>query len=656
LRTLISAITLIFTLIVLSGPAHSASPDMSADISSERMEQHEGMYYFEGSVQINRQHFSLWSERAVVSEADSTLEAEGSVIINSPDFYATGSRTSMDLDKGTGVLHDAQVHFLDGDYYVDAEEFEMLGDGHYRLKRATLTTCTDLPPAWCIRGSEVDILVGERIVATHARFKVKNVPVLYTPYLWAPIVTDRRTGPLPPNFGYRKSTGLHISQPFFWAISESRDATLTLDYHTKEAFGQEVEYRYIEAPHITGQWNIMHLRDTEHALDYYETRIRHRHDGEPVSGFLNIHTINREDYYRLYEDYLEDSSRRYLESTAEVAYSISPEKPFGNSRLYASARNYQDLMEGVRSEEVLQRRPEVGISVAPLGPGSLDFFGRARSITFDREVGTEGRRADLEAMASLTMGSAVLLRQEVGAERHVYEVNEAALPTINEETTLYSYRADLGFTASRAYRSLTHEVSPSLIYSSTVLEGDTPARFDIEDTAADSSTGTLQLVNRLLGERGRLVSLQIKQTYDFLAEDEPYRPISTNLSLMQPSGPATLSLGFTYDHYDRQIRSMNSRLKLQFKRVYFEAGQQYNRQSEVETYSADAGLKVNDKLKLLAGMRYDKEEEDGLEEVSAGLNYQSQCWGIRLTYVKKPDDYAVYMQLTLLGLGEARFN
>ena len=195
-----------------------------------------------------------------------------------------------------------------------------------------------------------------------------------------------------------------------------------------------------------------------------------------------------------------------------------------------------------------------------------------------------------------------------------------------------------------------------MIYNSAALEGVAPAIFDNEDTAADSSTGTLQLVNRLTGERGRLVSLKITQTYDFMAEDEPYRPISTNLSLMQPSGPATLSLGFTYDHYDRQVRSMDSRLKLQFKRVGFDAAQQYNRQSEVETYSADADLKVNDKLKLLAGVRYDNKEEEGLEEVSAGLNYRSQCWGIKLTYVKKPGDYAVYVQLTLLGLGETGFN
>ena len=648
------AIALLGALIAAPGISLCAPPEV--DVTSDRLEQHDDMYIFTGSVRFKSADYTLWSDRALYNGADSTMKAEGSVIINSAEFKARGQRADMDMDKATGVLYDAEVHFLTGDYFMDARELGMLGGGHFLLRDANLTTCVDLPPAWCFRGSEVDVLVGERIKATHARFKIKNVPVFYTPYLWAPIVTDRRTGLLPPNFGFRKSTGMHISQPFFWAISDNRDATVTLDYHTEEATGQQLEYRYIEAPHIRGQWNIMHLKDTEQAEDYIETELQHRHDGESVAGFLHIQNINREDYYRLYEDYLEDSSRRYLESTAELFHARPPEKPLGNSRIYLGARYYQDLKEGVDQDSVLQRAGETGISLAPFGPGSLDVFGRVRAVQFEREQGAHGRRADLEAGTSLTLGSALILRQEAGIARHTYEVQEDGQPDLHQDNTVHSYRADLGLTTSRAYGGVTHEIGPSLIYERASLIGNSPVFFDRDDLASEQSVVTFQVISRFLRKGQRLVSIKLSQPYDLLDAAEPYRPFEASLSARQAGGPLSMSAALRYDHYRKQATSMSSRLKFDHDRFGIEVGQEYNREYEIETYSVDGMLRVSDRLELLAGLKYDEAEEGDLEETSAGVLYQSQCWGIKLSYVRKPDDYAIYVEASLLGIGGAGIN
>jgi hypothetical protein len=625
------------------------------DISADRLEREGTRYFLEGSVRITKGEITVRSDRAVYDQEAGTIDAEGAVLVNAPAFTAEATSGALNLAEQTGTLEDAKVRFRMGDFRVEAATLQMRDKDRFILKKASVTTCRDAPPDWCIRGSTVDVLIGERVAATNARLRLGRVPVFYTPYIWVPIVTERRTGLLPPRLGYRDSTGLYISQPLFWAISVNRDATFTLDYHAREAFGQGLEYRYIEAPHIKGRWNIYHLEDTEHAKDFVEIRGTHRQDGRVAGGFLNVNAINREDYYRLYEPYLEESSRRYLASRGE-AYLRAPErKPMGNSRLYVAAAHYQDLKEGVDKETVLQREPEAGVFLSPFGPGPLKLSGRARGVNFHRKTGPDGKRGDLEAGASYTLGSALVLRQEARAERHAYEIDEGTLkrhPGFSEHT----YRADLGLAADRAYGTVTHTVEPSLSYEVTDMQGEPPALLDIVETAEDSEIAALDLMNRFRGGSGGLISLRLRQPYDLRAEEDPWLPLGVDLSARQPTGPVSVTSSLSYSHTEDRLESMDTNASLEFSRLGLTGGQHYDRAGHVESYSGRVSYKASGAIEVFAGTRYDASEEKGLEETSAGTRYMSQCWGVKLTYVKRPEDYSVFIEARLLGIGGFDFN
>ena len=140
------------------------------------------------------------------------------------------------------------------------------------------------------------------------------------------------------------------------------------------------------------------------------------------------------------------------------------------------------------------------------------------------------------------------------------------------------------------------------------------------------------------------------------AEEEPYKPLGASLSARQPHGPLSASVTLSYNHYAKQINSMTSRLKADFRKVSLTLGQSYVRSSEIETYSAEGRIKTSDRTQLFAGIKYDEAEENDLEETSAGVLYQSQCWGMELTYIRKPDDYSIYVKVTLLGIGGVGIN
>ena len=91
----------------------------------------------------------------------------------------------------------------------------------------------------------MDVTVEGYGFVNHAALRVKQVPVLYSPFLAFPVKLKRQTGLLAPQIGSSDRKGFEYTQPFFWAISDSADATFYANLMSRrgEKFG--VEYRYV---------------------------------------------------------------------------------------------------------------------------------------------------------------------------------------------------------------------------------------------------------------------------------------------------------------------------------------------------------------------------------------------------------------------------
>ena len=111
-------------------------------------------------------------------------------------------------------------------FYIKGEKIEKRGEATYRLENATVTTCDGEAPDWRLAGSELDVTVDGYGTMKHGRFLARDIPLLYVPYLIFPAKTTRQSGLLLPHLSYsRDKNGLDVELPFFWAISESVDAT-----------------------------------------------------------------------------------------------------------------------------------------------------------------------------------------------------------------------------------------------------------------------------------------------------------------------------------------------------------------------------------------------------------------------------------------------
>jgi LPS-assembly protein len=174
------------------------------------------------------------------------LVAEGNVVFIRGEERLSGDRVEMDED-GRGFFENA-VGYVEPGVFIEGRRVERVDGDTYRVEGGTFTSCAQPNPRWGFTSSSARIDVDDKVVAKNAVFKVKGIPVLYTPILYYPIGKDgRSTGFLFPHFGYSSNRGFTLGTGFFWAMGRSLDQTFYADYYSRIGYGFGHELRYAQA-------------------------------------------------------------------------------------------------------------------------------------------------------------------------------------------------------------------------------------------------------------------------------------------------------------------------------------------------------------------------------------------------------------------------
>jgi LPS-assembly protein len=271
-------------------------------------------YTAKGHVKIRKGPASVDADEMKYNDKTSELNAVGNVVYDDPDVRIRAKKADLNLETKTGTLYEAEVFSKKDNFHINGTEIEKTGEKEYTLRKASFTTCDAPMPAWCFKGSDVDLIVGDRLKAKHVTFDIKGQPVFYSPYVSAGLSNERKTGLLIPTVGYVKGKGIHYEQPLFWAISDNRDATFVFDWFSKRGVGEGVEYRFIEPGGSRGNLWVYHLRDKELAEDFWDVRGKYDTDREAkATAYLNINYINTSQFYREYDPFLMSRGQRFMD-------------------------------------------------------------------------------------------------------------------------------------------------------------------------------------------------------------------------------------------------------------------------------------------------------------------------------------------------------
>ncbi|MEK7712862.1 MAG: LptA/OstA family protein, partial [Nitrospirota bacterium] len=219
------------TALILLSTVYCFAEEPPTFITSDSLEQEKNtsMYTARGSVLVEQGETIMMANEMKYDEKTANIFPEGNVVYDSPDILLKAEKAEFNLNTKKGTFYNAEIFSKHEKYYISGSEIEKRGEKEYYLKKASITTCENPFPEWCIKGRAADIIIGDRLKSRNATFNIKDFPILYTPYLWAPLLTERKTGLLTPVVGYSQSKGFYYRQPFFWAIDEDKDATFIVD-------------------------------------------------------------------------------------------------------------------------------------------------------------------------------------------------------------------------------------------------------------------------------------------------------------------------------------------------------------------------------------------------------------------------------------------
>ena len=199
-----------------------------------------------GNVEVKREQTTLRASELRVNRATQDIEAKGQVTLDDPEWkIKSADSIRMNMERETGELHNADLFLEQGHISVSGRRFEKFGGQTYHIDDGFFTTCLceSGAPSWKFSAEQMDLTLDGTGTIRNGYFYIMDVPVLYIPYGFFPLNSERQTGFLFPNIGSSNKDGFQYLQPFFWAISKSTDATLSVDIETRTRFGVIGELR-----------------------------------------------------------------------------------------------------------------------------------------------------------------------------------------------------------------------------------------------------------------------------------------------------------------------------------------------------------------------------------------------------------------------------
>ncbi|HXW69046.1 MAG TPA: putative LPS assembly protein LptD, partial [Dissulfurispiraceae bacterium] len=549
-------------------------------------------------------------------------------------------------------------------------------------------------PDWCFKGSNVDILVGNRIAGNDMVYRVDGLPVMYLPYFRAPEGAERETGLLSPVFGNSTVKGLQFSPGFFWAIDENKDATLTLDYFSKRGVGEGIEYRYLDFDD-KGKWYLYNLNDREENKTDIVVKGTHNQNFGDITVFADINYVNQWDYYNQFSLQRNERVERYTQSSAEVSVPIS------DSRLYLLGQYWVDLQVPPQLQvpplpptTVPQRLPELGYVVNPTNIGPMTFsmnssiadFTRSNSNIDDytRANDVSGQRLVINPRISYAFGDAIRIFQSLSGSETAYNLANFGTDSgsdLHHES--FDYEATALTRFFKQYESGTHIIEPSLSFSYMPGYSHPLPLFDSVDVYNYSNysqpTSTTALINKTalaqfsvlntLALKDFYMSARLTQPYSFNAAANavvnaitPYLPDHslqpTELQGNLAKGPIGLSVTMAEDLNPMKEQSSNTTLSAKVAEgTTLSLSRYYQSVAPASTLQYSAGFATVLSKTLTATGNVWYVQNQGVQDFAIHAIYTAKCWGFDLLFERKPPDtihppeYSFTFLVSLKGFG-----
>ncbi len=674
-----------------------------------------GLVVARGHVEISQNNRVLMADTVTYNQKTDVMTASGNVSL----MEASGEVTFADYaeftdDLKNGVVDSIRMLLADNSRLA-ANGGRRLGGVTTEMSKAVYSPC-DLcksdptkAPLWQVKAVRVTHdSVSKDVEYRDATLEIYGVPVGYLPYFSHPDPTvKRRSGFLAPSYGNSSDLGTFIRTPYYWAINDHQDATVSPMYTTDQGLVMAGEYRQ-RLTNGDFQFSGSYTQPTNpppgaENRGHIRGKGRFEIDDTWRSGFDVLRSTD-DTYLRRYRfpagENLFGSNDKALTSTAFV------EGFMRRNYARATAFSYQ----GLRATDDPGKTP----LILPLAEynfrGEPDRHGGRFNIdssilSLTRDEGADSRRLSVKSSWNLphTGSAGDIYNLTASLQTDLYNVE--GVPTPGNPNVLQE-----GFTG-RAFPQLQFNWRyPFVKHSGTTTQffeplagfvvaprGGNPDKLPNEDsldvefddlnlfrdtrfTGVDRVEGGQRVVYGLrggvYGQNGGSSSAFIGQSYRF-NDDSPYAAgtgLDDQLSdvvgrlSISPNNMLDFLYRFRFNAEDMRWRrsevtmGVGQRYRLDLTYLFFDEEQSTSQFGDREEISGTLSVGLTDHWRAFAGARRNlAEPNEGFVSLGGGLTYSDECLifmtSISRRFTQDRDlvpSTTILFQLVFKNLGEIR--
>ena len=596
-------------LIIFIAVSVFANDDIS--LEADRVISSDGdIYEADGNVIIFYYDLLMTADSMIYNKSSNVVRAEGNVILSDNDNYLNADKVEINLMDRTGTIINGKG-FYSPNNFINAQSLKKVGESSFILSGASISTCSGSQPDWSFYADEANIDYGEYFKAKHVIGKIRNIPVLYLPYLIWPIKDKRKSGFLIPSAGFNSTKGFFITPKYFYNLDVDKDLTLGINFFDKKGMQYMSEFRYAKSSneniYLAGdyikedytnankndRWKIVN-KSNFYLLDNFELRFNTNY----VSDFR---------YRRDYDDYsiydLEEySDNKYINEIRLNYYSDIADI----SVRYRDDMHYYDLENGFMKLHLI-RQPNLIIEKNYLDTGLffIDYkfdYNKEKVTRLLYNIDDEDENSVTEKLerynsyislykpfdfkiATFTPSFTQYYTRwfHSGSGFAVEETYENDLLNIDKfsdklERYIYNFNLKLSFNdIYKQYDSFSHHIYNTFEYTQTpYLRQDNILRY-IEDDVIDEENVYKYIFSNYFKANKWDLKLEFIQGYDVEKNNNRFLPIHEK-ALFNYKKVLSYTLESKYDYKSNDFVYMGNRLDLKFDYFYLRAEHIYDKE------------------------------------------------------------------------------
>ena len=395
------------------------------------------------------------------------LEARGNVSLKEASSgLVRADALQLNLNNRTGRLEDTTITLADQELNFTGSVAEKTGPDSYRIEEGVITSCPTSggqAPSWSIHCREASVTIDGMAVLKHASLQIKNVPLLYSPFLIVPAKTTRQSGLLFPELSESRRDGTGLIAPLFVNFSPSTDLTFFPGFYTIRGPFAGLEFRHLSAADslLTMQGSYLNDRTSDAGPpgsdeDYrHDGYLRENHDRYWLRGkgdhyfsdrlalHLDLDTVSDQDFIHEYRDSMagfDQSNRDFLRSfnrgleEGSLEYRESMLQLAGRSNLNTAGlelRYVDNALRRYTEVEPIHTLPRLAWSSRlPLAGTNLALAWDTEYLNYYRDQGIGYQRLDLypRLIAPLPLGRFLEGTVGGGLRETIYRVRNQGEP------------------------------------------------------------------------------------------------------------------------------------------------------------------------------------------------------------------------------------